>query len=157
MATFTLKIYESITLNGNDLGSYTNYTTDNVNNIDNRTLVCTTGSWTTLFQFDSSLYPTDRGTFSTSSFRYGRITNISNVPVILNIQTLNPGPGLPVQYNTVLTVTPGSSFVMSSTVGENYGTSTPSPTTFTSSQYVSSIQVAPSSSAASIEYYIATT
>ena len=73
----------------------------------------------------------------------------------LNIQTLNSGSGS--QYNTVVTVTPGSSFVMSSTVGENYGTSTPSPTTFTSSQYVSSIQVTPSSSAASIEYYIATT
>ena len=32
MATLTSKIYENITLNGNDLGAYTTYNIDNINN-----------------------------------------------------------------------------------------------------------------------------
>jgi hypothetical protein len=154
MATLTSKIYESITLNGNDLGAYTTYNIDNINNIDNRTLVCTPGSWTSLFSFDPSLYPTTVGTFSTSSFKYGRVTNLSDVPVLLNIQTIDTSS---VRYNTVLTVTTGSSFIISSTIGKNSGSIVPSPTSFTFDQYICNVQIAPSTSTASIEYYIATT
>lgn len=154
MATLTSKIYENITLNGNDLGAYTTYNIDNINNIDNRTLVCTSGSWTSLFSFDPSLYPTGTGTFSTSSFKYGRVTNLSSVPVLLNIQTVDTNN---ITYNTVSTVTTGSSFILSSTAGRNSGSFTPSATTFTFDQYIYNIQVAPSASTAKIEYYIATT
>lgn len=155
MAILTSKIYENITLNGNDLGAYTTYNIDNINNIDNRTLVCTSGSWTSLFSFSSSLYPTDVGTFSTSSFKYGRVTNLSTVPVLLNIQTVETTTNA--RYNTVLTVTTGSSFILSSTAGRNSGSAVPTPTSFTFDQYIYNIQVAPSSSTATIEYYIATT
>ena len=154
MATLTSKIYENITLNGNDLGAYTTYNIDNINNIDNRTLVCTSGSWTSLFSFSSSLYPTNVGTFSTSSFKYGRVTNLSSVPVLINIQTIDTNN---TTYNTVSTVTTGSSFILSSTAGRNSGSFTPSATTFTFDQYIYNIQVAPSASTAKIEYYIATT
>jgi hypothetical protein len=154
MATLTSKIYENITLNGNDLGAYTTYNIDNINNIDNRTLVCTSGSWTSLFSFSSSLYPTGVGTFSTSSFKYGRVTNLSSVPVLINIQTVDTNN---ITYNAVSTVTTGSSFIFSSTAGRNSGSFTPSATTFTFDQYIYNIQVAPSASTAKIEYYIATT
>jgi hypothetical protein len=154
MATLTSKIYENITLNGNDLGAYTTYNIDNINNVDNRTLVCTSGSWTSLFSFDPSLYPTNVGTFSTSSFQYGRVTNLSDVPVLLNIQTVDTSNA---RYNTVLTVTTGSSFILSSTAGRNSGVSVPSATSFTFDQYIYNVQVAPSASTATIEYYIATT
>ena len=154
MATLTSKIYENITLNGNDLGAYTTYNIDNINNIDNRTLVCTSGSWTSLFSFDPSLYPTTVGTFSTSSFQYGRVTNLSDVPVLINIQTVDTNN---VRYNAVSTVTTGSSFILSSTAGRNSGSFTPSATSFTFDQYIVNVQVAPSSSTATIEYYIATT
>jgi hypothetical protein len=154
MATLTTKIYEDITLNGNDLGAYTTYNIDNINNIDNRTLVCTSGSWTSLFSFNPSQYPTAAGTFSTSSFKYGRVTNLSSVPILLNIQTLDTND---ITYNAVLTVTTGSSFIFSSTVGRNSGSFTPSTTTFIFDQYIYNIQVAPSASTAKIEYYIATT
>ena len=154
MATLTSKIYENITLNGNDLGAYTTYNIDNINNIDNRTLVCTSGSWTSLFSFDPSLYPTTVGTFSTSSFQYGRVTNLSDVPVLLNIQTIDTNN---VRYNAVSTVTTGSSFILSSTAGRNSGSFTPSATSFTFDQYIVNVQVAPSASTATIEYYIATT
>jgi hypothetical protein len=154
MATLTSKIYENITLNGNDLGAYTTYNIDNINNIDNRTLVCTSGSWTSLFSFDPSLYPVSAGTFSTSSFQYGRITNLSDVPVLLNIQTIDTNN---VRYNAVSTVTTGSSFILSSTAGRNSGSFTPSATSFTFDQYIVNVQVAPSASTATIEYYIATT
>ena len=133
----------NITLNGNDLGAYTTYNIDNINNIDNRTLVCTSGSWTSLFSFDPSLYPTGTGTFSTSQFKYGRVTNLSSVPVLLNIQTVDTNN---ITYNTVSTVTTGSSFILSSTAGRNSGSFTPSATTFTFDQYIYNIQVAPSAS-----------
>lgn len=155
MATLTSKIYENITLNGNDLGAYTTYNIDNINNIDNRTLVCTSGSWTSLFSFDPLLYPTNVGTFSTSSFKYGRVTNLSSVPVLLNIQTIDRNNST--IYNSVSTITTGSSFILSSTAGRNSGSFTPSATTFTFDQYIYNIQVAPSASTATIEYYIATT
>ena len=154
METLTSKIYENITFNGNDLGAYTTYNIDNINNVDNRTLVCTSGSWTSLFSFDPSLYPTNVGTFSTSSFQYGRVTNLSDVPVLLNIQTVDTSNA---RYNTVLTVTTGSSFILSSTAGRNSGVSVPSATSFTFDQYIYNVQVAPSASTATIEYYIATT
>ena len=154
MATLTSKIYENITLNGNDLGAYTTYNIDNINNVDNRTLVCTSGSWTSLFSFDPSLYPTTVGTFSTSSFKYGRVTNLSDVPVLINIQTVDTSN---TRYNTVLTVTTGSSFILSSTAGRNSGSAVPTPTSFTFDQYIYNIQAAPSASTATIEYYIATT
>ena len=155
MATLTSKIYENITLNGNDLGAYTTYYIDNINNFDNRTLVCSSGSWTSLFQFDPLLYPTTVGTFSTSSFKYGRVTNLSSVPVLLNIQTYSRYNDT--TYNAVSTVTTGSSFIFSSTAGKNSGSFAPSATSFTFDQYISNIQVAPSASTATIEYYIATT
>ena len=154
MATLTSKIYENITLNGNNLGAYTTYNIDNINNVDNRTLVCTSGSWTSLFSFNPSRYPTAVGTFSTSSFKYGRVTNLSSVPVLINIQTVDTNN---ITYNAVSTVTTGSSFILSSTAGRNSGSFTPSATTFTFDQYISNIQVAPSASTATIEYYIATT
>jgi hypothetical protein len=154
MATLTSKIYENITLNGNDLGAYTTYNIDNINNIDNRTLVCDSGSWTSLFSFNPSLYPTTAGTFSTSSFKYGRVTNLSSVPVLINIQTVDTNN---ITYNTVSTVTTGSSFILSSTAGRNSGSFDPSSTTFTFDQYISNVRVAPSASTATIEYYIATT
>jgi hypothetical protein len=154
MATLTSKIYENITLNGNDLGAYTTYNIDNINNIDNRTLVCDSGSWTSLFSFNPSLYPTTVGTFSTSSFKYGRVTNLSDVPVLINIQTIDTNN---VRYNAVSTVTTGSSFILSSTAGRNSGSFTPSATSFTFDQYIVNVQVAPSASTAKIEYYIATT
>lgn len=154
MATLTSKIYENITLNGNDLGAYTTYNIDNINNVDNRTLVCDSGSWTSLFSFNPSLYPTGVGTFSTSSFKYGRVTNLSSVPVLINIQTVDTNN---ITYNAVSTVTTGSSFIFSSTAGRNSGSFTPSATTFTFDQYIYNIQVAPSASTAKIEYYIATT
>jgi hypothetical protein len=154
MATLTSKIYENITLNGNDLGAYTTYNIDNINNIDNRTLVCDSGSWTSLFSFNPSLYPTTVGTFSTSSFKYGRVTNLSDVPVLINIQTIDTNN---VRYNAVSTVTTGSSFILSSTAGRNSGSFTPSATSFTFDQYIVNVQVAPSASTATIEYYIATT
>ena len=154
MATFTTKIYESITLNGNDLGCYTTNTIENINNIDNRTLVCVSGSWTTLFSFDSSSLPTNAGTFSTSSFKYGRVTNLSDNNVLVNVQTYNPTTRDTYNVNNI--ITPGNSFMLSSTVASNSGISSP-VISFTSSQYVYNIQVSPSGSNSSIEYYIATT
>jgi len=76
MAIFTLKITEQLTLNGDDVGSSVTQTISNINYIDNRILSIPSGSVTTIFSMDSV---PGAGTFVTSSFQYGRITNNSTV------------------------------------------------------------------------------
>jgi hypothetical protein len=140
MATFTSQIFEILTLNGDNVGSSVTQTINNVNYVDNRILSVPTGSVTTLFSMDSI---PGAGTFVTSSIQYVRVTNNS-------------------------TVTPVKLFVSSSTeamsyliaTGSSYMISTSKMTGSTSGltfNDIQSVKVQPSSSAASIEYYIVTT
>ncbi|MDD1443932.1 hypothetical protein MEO93_27040 [Dolichospermum sp. ST_sed3] len=151
MADLTVYINEKITLDGNDRGVLTTQTISNINNIDNRILNIPTGSYTPLFYFNPSNI--DAGTFPTGSFKYGRITNKSStVPIQVRI-TADTTPTSTLT-NTSFIITPGNSFFLSTTAITG---STPGSNTFTFNQYVYYISVAPSSSSASIEYFIATT
>ena len=151
MADLTVYINEKITLDGNDRGVLTTQTISNINNIDNRILNIPTGSYTPLFYFNPSNI--DAGTFSTGSFKYGRITNKSStVPIQVRI-TADAVPTSSLT-NTSFVITPGNSFFLSTTAITG---STPGSNTFIFNQYIYYISVAPSSSSASIEYFIATT
>ena len=146
MADLTVLINERITLDGNDRGVYTTQTITGVNNIDNRILNIPTGSYTPLFYFDPSNI--DAGTFSTGSFKYGRITNkSSSVPIQVRISTNDI-------QNTSFIVTPGNSFFLSTTAITG---SSPGSDVFVFDQYVYYISVSPSGSSSKIEYFIATT
>jgi hypothetical protein len=146
MADLTVQINEKITLDGNDRGVYTTQTITGVNNIDNRILNIPTGSYTPLFYFDPSNI--DAGTFSTGSFKYGRITNkSSSVPIQVRISTNDI-------QNTSFIVTPGNSFFLSTTAITG---SSPGSDVFVFDQYVYYISVSPSGSSSKIEYFIATT
>jgi len=140
MATFTTKIYESITLNGNELGGYTTNTIDGINYIDTRILNCPSGSQTSIFTLSNN---PGAGQFVTSSLQYARITNKATVPVkLIVVDNSNV-------YSSFL-VSTGSSFFLSTSkiTGSNSG--------FTFRD-IQSVSIEPSSSSAIIEYYIATT
>jgi hypothetical protein len=139
MAIFTLKIVEQLTLNGDDVGSSITQTINNINYIDNRILNIPSGSITTIFSFDNV---PGAGTFVSSSFQYGRITNNSTVvPVKLIVSSSTEAISF--------LIATGSSFLLStskitgSTSGLNFDN-------------IKSVKVEPSGSAASIEYYILT-
>jgi len=139
MATFTSQIFEILTLNGDNVGSSVTQTINNVNYVDNRILSVPTGSVTTLFSLDSV---PGAGTFVTSSIQYVRVTNNSTVtPVKLIVSSST-------EAMSYLIAT-GSSYMMST----SKMTGSISGLAFNDIQ---SVKVQPSSSAASIEYYIVT-
>jgi hypothetical protein len=151
MADLTIYLNEKITLDGNDRGVLSTQTITGINNVDNRILNIPTGSYTPLFYFNPS--NVDAGTFTTGSFKYGRITNkSSSVPIQVRITADTIPPST--QTNTSLIITPGNSFFLSTTAITG---SSPGSNIFTFNQYVYYVSVAPSGSSASIEYFIATT
>ena len=140
MATFTSQIFEILTLNGDNVGSSVTQTINNINYVDNRILSVPTGSVTTLFSMDSV---PGAGTFVTSSIQYVRVTNNSTVTPIKLIVSSST------EAMSYLIAT-GSSYMMST----SKMTGSISGLAFNDIQ---SVKVQPSSSAASIEYYIVTT
>ena len=140
MATFTSQIYEILTLNGDNVGSSVTQTINNINYVDNRILNVPTGSVTTIFNMDGN---PGAGTFVTSSIQYIRITNNSpQTPLKLIISSST-------EAMSYLIAT-GSSYMMST----SKMTGSESGLLFDD---IRSVKVQPSSSNASIEYYIATT
>ena len=140
MATFTSQIFEILTLNGDNVGSSVTQTINNINYVDNRILSVPTGSVTTLFSMDSV---PGAGTFVTSSVQYVRVTNNSTItPVKLIVSSSTEAMSF--------LIATGSSYMMST----SKMTGSISGLNFDD---IKSIKVQPSSSAASIEYYIVTT
>ena len=139
MANFTLKIIEQLTLNGDDVGSSVTQTISNINYIDNRILSIPTGLVTTIFSMDSV---PGAGTFVSSSFQYGRITNNSTVvPIKLIVSSST-------EAMSYLIAT-GSSFLLSTS-------KITGSTTGLLFNDIKSVKIEPSGSEASIEYYILT-
>jgi len=142
MATFTSQIFEILTLNGDNVGSSVTNTINDINYVDNRILSIPTGSVTTLFSMDSV---PGAGTFVTSSVKYVRVTNNSTVvPVKLIISSSTEA----MSY----LISAGSSYMISTS--KMTGSVDSSSFSFSDIQ---SVKAQPSGSAASIEYYIATT
>ena len=140
MATFTSQIFEILNLNGDNVGSSVTQTINGINYVDNRILSVPTGSVTTLFSMDSV---PGAGTFVTSSVQYVRVTNNSSVtPVKLIVSSSKEAMSF--------LIATGSSYMMST----SKMTGSTSGLIFDD---VQSVKVQPSSSAASIEYYIVTT
>ena len=142
MATFTSQIFEILTLNGDNVGSSVTQTINNINYVDNRILSVPTGSITTLFSMDSV---PGAGTFVTSSVQYVRVTNNSTVtPIKLIVSSSTEA----ISY----LIATGSSYMISTS--KITGSVDSGSFNFND---IKSVKAQPSSSAASIEYYIVTT
>ena len=144
MATFTSQIFEILTLNGDNVGSSVTNTINDINYVDNRILSIPTGSVTTLFSMDSV---PGAGTFVTSSVKYIRVTNNSTITPIKLIVSSST------EAMSYLIAT-GSSYMISTS--KMTGSVSVNTSSFNFSD-IQSVKVQPSSSAASIEYYIVTT
>ena len=141
MADFTLLIKERVLLEGTERGTDYNLTIKNIDNIDNRIVNVPSGSTTTIFKYDGL---PGAGTFRTSSFKYGRVSNYSSeVPI-----------NLAVSSSTELinfSIAAGGTFMLSTS--EITGSTV---NTFTYDD-IMSISVEPSGSSAKVEYFISTT
>ena len=140
MANLTIQTIESVNLNGKDIINNYTQTIQGINYIDNRNLNLVSGSTTNVIYMSNYIGP---GQFITSSFQYGRITNLSAVPVEIMIGSSTT--------NASFLISSGSSFTLST----SKMTSSIDPT-FVMDQILT-IVAQPSGSAAQIEYLVATT
>ena len=141
MADFTLLIRERVLLEGTERGTDYNLTIKNIENIDNRIVTIPSGSETTIFKYDDT---PGAGTFTSGSFKYGRISNYSpttplNLKVSSSTELLN------------FSIAAGGTFMLSTS--EITGSSI---NTFAYDD-IASVSVEPSGSSAKVEYFIATT
>jgi hypothetical protein len=141
MATFTSQIFEILTLNGDNVGSSVTNTINDINFVDNRILSVPTGSVTSLFLMDSV---PGAGTFVSSSIKYIRVTNLSvvNAPIKLIVSSSTEA----MSY----LISTGSSYMLST----SKMTGSVSGLDFSD---IRAVKLQASGSAATVEYYIATT
>lgn len=141
MPTLSLLVKETLILDDNDRSNIYRKQIEDVNYLDHRTINIPSGSETELFKFDNNV---GAGTFVTSSLKYARISNLSEtVPVNIRVSSS--------LENFNFRVDAGGTFMIN--------TSKVSGSFFNSSfEYddIEFIAAEPSSSAAKIEYYIAT-
>jgi hypothetical protein len=140
MANLYINLTEEITLANNETQKiFTSTTIPNINYVDTRNMNCPSGSQTKIFSLSDV---PGAGQFVTSSFQYGRITNLSLIPVKL----------------TVSSSTVATSFLVSS--GSTFYLSTSKVTGSIDNSFdfedIHHVFIEPSGSAAQIEYYIAT-
>jgi len=141
MADLKITIEEKLTLSRVDRGATTTQTISGINNVDNRILSCPSGSTTTIFSLSNN---PGAGTFVTSSLKYARVTNTSATPVKLYVASATLAADFLIQT--------GSSFLLStSKVSGSHAVNN-----FTLED-ITSVGIDPSGSAATIEYFIATT
>ena len=142
MADLNIYIQEKITLSGTDRGVYTTQSISGISYVDNRIMNLPSGSLTNIFKFDTV---DGYGQFTTSSLKYARFTNKSSTDINLYLSSS--------QQNMVYKITAGNSFTISTT--QFTGSFTQG--LFTYNDYIQAVKAEPSSSAATIEYFIATT
>jgi len=143
MATLSLLIQESLTLDGNDKSNSYKKEITGVNHLDHRTVMLLSGSETTLFNLSDIV---GAGQFVTSSLKYSRISNLStdtsiNLLVSSSTESFN------------FKVDAGGTFMLNTSK-----VSGSANTDSSSLQYddIAFIAAEPSASDAKIEYYLAT-
>ena len=141
MADFTLQIKERVLLNGTERGTDYNLTIPNIENYDNRIVTIPSENETIIFKYSDK---PGSGTFTSSSFKYGRISNYSSTtPINLKISSSSELMNF--------SIAAGGTFMLSTS--DITGSLTSS---FTYDD-IMSVFVEPSGSSAKVEYFIATT
>ena len=80
-ATMTVKITETIKLNGRDQGAETSLTIASVNEVMKRIVTCPASNTTTLLTFNSNVYGA-AGALDTQDTKYIRITNLDDTNAV---------------------------------------------------------------------------
>ena len=148
-ATLTVKITETITLNGSDQGATNTMTIASVNEVMKRIVTCGNGQTTTVLTFNSNAYGA-AGALDTEDAKYIRLTNLDNTESV-EIAVVT-GATL---YQVTLRA--GESHVLGSPSVCMLAAASTSPT-FGTMADLASIQVRPTGSATvDIEVFVAST
>ncbi len=87
-ATLTVKLIESISLNGKDQGGTTSFTIASINEVYKRIITCPANSETTLAHFHSSVADGTLAPLDIDDVRYIRVTNLDDTTsVTLSLQS----------------------------------------------------------------------
>ena len=148
-ANLKVKITEEIILNGKDQGSSNTLTIGSINEISNRIITVSSGSFTTLFNVTTSSSGS-AGTFLSSSLKYARVTNKDDSN---HLRLRVSG-----SETTDFVVDAGRSFIITNTsVSGSSSGSTTTAEGINAFSDLNSVSVEPSGSAVDVEYFIANT
>ena len=145
-ATLTVKITETITLNGSDQGATNTLTIASVNEISKRIVTCSASQTTTIAEFRNDVHES-AGAIDIEDSRYIRITNLDDTNSV-EIAVVTVGTTYQVK------VDPGHSHVLGSANDLMLAEADTTPS-FGTMADVNSIRVNPGSNAVDIEIFVA--
>ena len=145
-ATMTVKITETITLNGSDQGATNTLTIASINEISKRIVTCSASQTTTIAEFRNDVYEA-AGAIDIEDSRYIRITNLDDTNSV-EIAVVTVGTTYQVK------VDPGHSHIPGSANDLMLAEADTTPS-FGTMADVNSIRVNPGSNAVDIEIFVA--
>ena len=145
MATMTVNITESLTLNGVNQGGNTSLSVTGINDVYKRTVACTASQTTTIAVFNSTVHGA-AGAVDIENSKYIRITNLDSTNAV---ELAIVGATL---YQVTLAA--GQSHILGSADGLMLAEADASPS-FGTMADLASIQVNPGGNAVSVEIFIA--
>ena len=148
-STLKVTLREEVKLNNKDQGSITTLSIDNINEVDSRIMTALSSSEQSLFKFSDTV---SAGTFISSSFKYGRVTNMDDTyPVRLRVSSSVNNTG-----HMDFSINPGGSFLLTTTKVSGSTTGTTNRTT-QDFENITDVLVQASGSNVDVEYFIAST
>jgi len=143
--TLKVTLREEVKLNNVDQGSVTTLSIDSINEVDSRIMTALSSSEQSLFKFSDAV---GAGTFISSSFKYGRITNMDDTyPVRVRVSSS-------LASSADFSVNPGGSFLLTTTKMSGSGGGLTNNQDFDN---ITDVLIQASGSNVDIEYFIAST
>jgi hypothetical protein len=143
--TLKVTLREDIKLNNIDKGSVTTLSIDSINEVDSRIMTALSSSEQSLFKFSGAV---GAGTFISSSFKYGRITNMDDTyPVRVRVSSS-------LATSADFSVNPGGSFLLTTT---KMSGSLDGLTNYQDFDNITDVLIQASGSDVDVEYFIAST
>ena len=148
--TLKVTLREEVKLNNVDQGSVTTLSIDSINEVDSRIMTALSSSEQSLFKFSDAV---GAGTFISSSFKYGRITNMDDTyPIRVRVSSS-------LATSTDFSVDPGGSFLLTTTKmsGSISGVTNGSGLHNQDFDSIADVLIQASGSDVDVEYFIAST
>ena len=152
-ATMTVRITESISLNGSAQGAVNSFTVDSINEVFKRIVTCPASQDTTVATFQTATNTADNA-IDLEDVRYIRLTNLDDTnSVNLSLQVAGGEDGS-ANMSTTLLIEAGKSFVMGSP-HDGIALSDANATIVTALTDLESLLVDPSGNAVDVEVFVA--
>ena len=153
-ATMTVKITESIKLNGQQQGGSQTFTIGSINEVYKRILTCPANNETTVASFHGEVY-SDDSTVDKENVKYIRVTNLDGAESLkLSLQIDINEDDSAADESASLLLGPGQSFVMG-TPHDAINVADDAATVLTDLMDLESILVQPGSNAIDVEVFVA--